>query len=364
MENYKKKQLDKIIRKTENNITGISDLTAEKDPSLLFYLLADKLSYLLENDPGKVISKSGVKLRKKLNYLIKLLGPLFLTNPQVIENRKSLLNPENIEKDEEIILPKNPVIYAPNHSFKDDTLASILAAKRHAYILFGSLPQFFNTFDGITSWVNGVAMVNRKVKKSKKVSISKATKAMNYGADLLVFPEGVWNKTPEKLVINLWPGIYQIAKETGAYVVPIAHYIKDCSDNSKSNIIHTVVDDAIKIDDLSEKAALEYLRDKIAYWYYLMMEKYGKSSREEELKNLSFDEAWEQKLVERINTVDRYDLDIELKADYRPKDIIRPEDVWQNIADINNISKDNITHVLYARKLIKEQNKRDFQRRF
>ena len=152
-EAFKSKRIEKILS-NQQNITGINDLTAGEEPSLLFYILADKLGYLLENNPDKVLSKKGVEIRKKVNYIIKKLGPAFLTSPQIIENRKVLLNPNSTEKDDEIVLPDKPVIWVANHAFKDDTLASILAIKRNAYILFGSLPQFYNTFDGITAWLN------------------------------------------------------------------------------------------------------------------------------------------------------------------------------------------------------------------
>lgn len=137
------------------------------------------------------MTEKGVKRRRHLHFMIKTLGPYFLKNPQVFENRNFLRNPGAGGKaapDPEIILPSEPVIWASNHAFKDDTLATILAAKRHAYILFGSLPQFFNTFDGITAFLNGVIMTNRKVSASKKTSTAKAVCAVNYGADLMVFP--------------------------------------------------------------------------------------------------------------------------------------------------------------------------------
>lgn len=49
------------------------------------------------------------------------------------------------------------------------------------------------------------------------------------------------------------------------------------------NLIHTVVDDPIRIDDLTERQALDYLRDIMATWYYLMIEAYSKSTRAEVL---------------------------------------------------------------------------------
>lgn len=363
-ENIKQKKLEKILDK-HKNITGINDLTAGDEPSLLFYILADKLSYLLENNPDEVLSKKGIEIRKKINYLIKKLGPSFLKSPQIIENRKKLLDPNSEEEDEKINLPDKPVIWTANHSFKDDTLASILAAKRNAYILFGSLPQFYNTFDGITAWLNGVVMTNRKHKESKKASIEKAKRAIELGSDLFIFPEGVWNKSPNKLLLDFWPGIYKIAKETNTDVVPIAHYIEDSSRPGKDSVIHTVIDDPINISNLSEEEALELIREKIGTWYYLMMEKYGKKTREELLEGYNTsEEAWEEHLSRRVSTADRYDEEIELSADYRPKDIILPEEVYENIANIENITAENAHHVAYAHQLVKERKQNDFQRRF
>lgn len=360
-----KKQIDTILKKYNGKITGLNDLTAGDPPSALFFLLADKLSYLLSHDEMEAISPKGVAFRRKINPIIHAVGPCFLKNPQVFENRNFLRHPDRvpISPDPAIVLPDEPVIWASNHRFKDDALAAVLAARRHAYILFGSLPQFFNTFDGITAWLVGVVMVNRKISASKKAAIPKAVRAMNCGADLLIYPEGVWNKSPSALVIDLWPGIYRIACETGAKVVPIVHYLRDNSP-SKHNPIHTVVDDPIRIDDLSECAALDYIRDVLATWYYLMMEAYGASTRDKILQDSSNTiEAWERQMAERLDTVARYDKEIELLADFQPRWKVSPQEVWQPVADIADITPQNASHVLYARQLVEQCAKEDYQHR-
>ena len=143
---------EKLLTKYSDSLTDISDLTAGEAPGIMFYILTTCFGYLLENDPDKVVSRKGVEIRRKVNFLIKKLGPLFLTNPQIIENRNTLLDLENAEKDKGIILPDKPVIWTSNHAFKDDILASILTINRHVYLLLGSVPQFYNTFDGVTAW--------------------------------------------------------------------------------------------------------------------------------------------------------------------------------------------------------------------
>lgn len=349
-------------------VTGLSDLAADIPPSALFYLLADRLYYLLNESPEIVVTEKGVKCRKRLHFIIKMLGSHFLKSPQVFENRNFLRNPDSVEHivpDSEIILPSDPVIWTSNHAFKDDVLATILAAKRHAYILFGSLPQFFNTLDGIAAFLNGVILTNRKISASKRSSTAKAVRATRYGADLIVFPEGVWNKTPNRLLLDLWPGVYRIACETGAKVVPVVHYIRDCTGREKNNPIHTVIDDPIRIDNLGEQAALRYVRDVLATWFYLMMDVYGKSTRENELRGIvTSASAWEQKLEARVETVNRYDKKIELCADYRPKNVVQLKQVWQSVANIEKVTVRNAAYVAYAKNLVDELWECDFQRRF
>lgn len=368
-ESFKEYQIKKILKRQEGNIQNIHDLIGDKGPSNMFFLLANTLGYLLDNDIDSTISKRGVEIRRKLNIIIKTLGPKFLANPQVFENREFLKNPEkydynpnNAPDDKKIILPEEPVIWTPNHQFKDDVLASVLAVQRHAYILFGSLPDFYNTFDGVTAYLNGVAMSNRKVKESKHASTDKIIKAMGYGADALIFPEGIWNKTPNRLLIDFWSGVYIVAKETGAKVVPVVHYLRNHLDTSKDNVIHTVVDDPIKIDDLSQKAAIDYLRDVMATWYYYMIEVYGQSTREELLNGYdnSYD-AWTSYMKEKVDNVDYYDSEIECgdyAADYRPKDKLSEADIYSEIAKIKNITPQNAAVVAYA--LTRKQQ--DYQR--
>lgn len=130
-------------------------------------------------------------------------------------------------------------------------------------------------------------------------------------------------------MIDLWQGIYRIACETGAKVVPVVHYIRDCSNQENNNPIHTVIAVPIRIDDLSERVALEYLRNILAAWFYLMMEVYGKTTRENLKRGAeSSVEVWEQQLIDRVKIAARYDMEIELCADYRPKWKVSPQEVW------------------------------------
>lgn len=356
--------IDKILKEYENELIDSSDLLAGEKPTLLFNVLISLFGYLLKDDPNETVSKRGVEIRKLVNHIIKKIGPSFLMVPQVFEDRNELTGTNNYASKIEI--PDSPVIWASNHAFKDDTLASILAIERNAYIIFGSLPQFYNTIDGLTAWLNGVIMTNRKVKSSKAASLEKAKKVVEYGADIMMFPEGVWNKTSEKLLLNLWPGIYRISVENNMKVVPVVHYIKDCTEiKTPDNIIHTVIDDPIDLTGMSEKSGLEYLREVIGTWYYLMLEKYGKTTRKEEMKGyVSSVEKWEHELNERINTAGRYDYQIETSAEYIDFNQLELFNAYNDIANIKNVNANNVHQVLEAKKKVKQMKQSNFQNRF
>lgn len=359
---WKERQVQRILNKMGSNVTGLTDIVGDAEPSALFYLLADWMAYLMSGDPEQVLSQRTVYIRRIINKIIKLIGPLFLERRQVIESKNALLGID--APDKPINLPKEAVIWCPNHGFKDDVLATVLAC-RHAYILFGSLPDYFNTFDGITAFLNGVVMCNRKVAASRHASVENAKRVMAMGADLLMFPEGVWNKTPDKLILPLWPGAYRIARDTGCRIVPVIHYLADPHKKYKENVVHTVIADPISMEGLTEEEGLTLLRDTMATWYFRLMERYGQSTRQALLEGFeNADDAWESYIAMHTGLVQYYDREIELKADYRPKVIIRPEDVWRPVAAIQNITCQNARNVLFARQLVEREKKRDFQRRY
>ena len=77
-------------------------------------------------------------------------------------------------------------------------------------------------------------------------------------------------------------------------------------------------------------------------------------------------EMWNQHLERLVSLMDYYDREIELCADYRPREIIRPENVFDAIARIpdENIAPQNVKMIIAARELVKQCREEDFQRRY
>ena len=124
----KNKNLEKIALKYGPYINDIEDLYGDEDPSKYFYLLSNIFSYLLNEDSSLAVNNVGSKIRQTLNKFIKLAGPYFLKTNQVIENRNLLKDINSLEKDEGIILPKEPVIWASTHRYPKDALSTLLSA--------------------------------------------------------------------------------------------------------------------------------------------------------------------------------------------------------------------------------------------
>ena len=76
------------------------------------------------------------------------------------------------------------------------------------------------------------------------------------------------------------------------------------------------------------------------------------------------DDAWDDYLNMHAGAVPFYDLSIETTADYRPKHIAHPEDVFRPISGLRNMDPANMKAVMYAREVVEREMRRDFQRRF
>lgn len=256
------------------------------------------LKYLLRNEPTSVISKRGIAVRKSISPLIRnVIAPMSSKNKYIIDRNKNLPN-------------DRPLIFAATHGLKDDIACGISATGRHAYLLFGSLPDFFGTIDGPSLWLNGVILVDRKNKQSRRAAKPKMNYALSLGTNILMFPEGTLNKTENLIVQKLFPGVYDVAKQSGALVVPIAII-------QEGNKVYAKVCDAFDITQYERREGLDTLRDLMATAKYELMEKYSRCSRAD-IGNAK--EYWKNFLDDLVNQMlPFYDYEIENSSQYLDK---------------------------------------------
>lgn len=284
------------------------------------------LNYLKSNDAEKVVSKSGIRIRKFIFPALRLI--LNIANPyKLIIVRKAKI-PEN-----------RPIIYAPTHGFKDDALNTIVLINKSLYILMGALYYFYNSLEGIAAWLIGVAIVDRSDKNSRLASLPKMQREMGFGTNAIIFPESAWNLTDSLLVMKLYNGVYRLAKLTGALVAPIALHVegKNC---------YAILDEPFDITEYECDKGMEILRDKMATLKFELMEKYSRFTRADlESNGKTIREAWEEtklKIIMEADSVTRlteYE-DIHSTFRYKDRNITEYEEVFAHLQDIA-ITKNN-----------------------
>ena len=278
------------------------------------------LERLLDNNPKKVISKRSIRIRKIISPMLRFIVPFVTPNSKLKVVRR--------EK-----IPKQPVIFAATHGFREDVEHTILMAGRQAYMLNGSLPQVFRTFDGITAWIAGFILVDRRDKDSRAASKEKMVYALKLGASIIMYPEGTWNKSPNQLVSGLFSGVYDVAKESGALVVPIGTY-------RNGDRAYGIREEAFDICAFEKEEGIAILRDKMATMQYEMIEEYGKSKRSEFPYGSNADKFWEKHIDDLMSEAKLYDYELEKHTKYSPKGVTNPEEAFAHIKDLKP-SKEN-----------------------
>lgn len=266
------------------------------------------LERLLDDDPKKTISKSGIRIRKVISPMLRFLIPFVTPNSKLTVLRRAKM-------------PKKPVIFAATHGFREDAEHTVVMAGRQAYVLNGSLSQVFKSFDGITNWIAGMILVDRADKRSRIAAKNKMIYALKSGASIIMFPEGTWNKSPNELISGLFPGIYDIAKESGALVAPIATF--RCGKKT-----YGILEEAFDITQYEQNDGLRILRDKMATMQYEIMEKYAHGKRSELPYGEDAIVYWKNYIDGLISEVKFYDYELELHTKYCPNDITSPEEAF------------------------------------
>ncbi len=166
--------------------------------------------YMLGTDANKLINKKTINIRKRIHK--PLLKVMSLSNPLKLNIEKREYQPNG-----------EPVIYLSSHNFKDDVLNTVLTVDEHCNLLFGNIDLFFNSYEGIPLWMNGLCLVDRFDPKSRKAAVEKMIRSIELGTSVIAFPEATWNLTDNLLSLKLFGGFYDVAKRTGAKIVPIGN---------------------------------------------------------------------------------------------------------------------------------------------
>lgn len=175
---------------------------------------------------------------------------------------------------------KKPVIYAITHIDKYDFQLVSEALKEHQYPFAGDPETMYRSFDGAVLGLNGVIYCDTESKIDRKIAKNTSIDLLKSGKNLLIYPEGVWNVTSNLLMLPLFPGIIEMAKETGCDIVPVAieRYDKDYIINiGKEFSVDTKLAAGLNMDEIKMD-----LRDEMATLKWDIMQSLPKSESAEE----------------------------------------------------------------------------------
>ena len=254
----------------------------------------------LNDDPEKSISSFGIKNRRCIYPLVKhLAGPLSGVNGVLVKKAD---------------MPDGPKIFAVTHTNNAEDIAWGLSfAGESSYLFCNGYNEIMYTFDGIALWLSGLIYVDRYSSESRKASIKKAKQVLDYGGNIMIFPEGVWNMSENLLVRKLYHGVYQIALSNNIPIVPIATMIY-------GKTLYAIRGETIYISEYDKTSGLTLLRDSFASMKWELMEQYGKTTREDLLKGQTPYEYWDSFINEYISTQKLYNHEQEKKDHYLDSD--------------------------------------------
>ncbi len=116
-------------------------------------------------------------------------------------------------------LEHKPIIFACNHSAFPDTPLALRSFGRHAYALMGK--QNLSPADRLFFFLTGSIWVDRRNKEDTALTKKRLIAFLQKERSLLWCPEATWNLTENLLMLPMKWGVIDIAKETGAQVIPL-----------------------------------------------------------------------------------------------------------------------------------------------
>lgn len=177
-----------------------------------------------QNNPIK-----GVELRKKINKtFLRVLKLVRFLNKQKL----TILNDKRTETNK-------PKIFAVSHIGRYDIEIAQEVVKDPCFFVFGDPGDLYKNFDGLLLYIKGIIYLDTRDKEDRQIGYKTSVKALNQGTNILIFPEGAWNISPNEIIYKIFPGTIKMALETGAEIIPIAieQYDNDYVVNIGENIV-------------------------------------------------------------------------------------------------------------------------------
>lgn len=275
-----------------------------------------------EFDLGKQLE--GIELRKRIHFLIKLILEIDKT---LSKEKIVIVGDKHYESD-------SPKIFACTHIGGNDIQRTFQVINEPAYLMLGDPGILYKMPIYYGLKLNGVIPLETKNKQDRKIAYNRAIELLNNGGNLLIYPEGAWNVTPNEMVMKIFTGTVRMAKETGVDIIPIAVEQYD-------NVFYFNVGKNYSIDkntNLSLTELNEDLRDKLATLKWEIMETQPKLDRAKVTDD--YLDIFQSEIVNRCNYGYGFSLEDAISESFHDKNITKPEEAFAHLQeieyDINN----------------------------
>ena len=260
------------------------------------------------------IHKMSLQTRKRLYPLLYRI--LKLRN-KLLGNKLSMINNTFEHTD-------RPKIYAITHLGKLDIEMISEALKEHYYVLSGDFENLHGTMDGLFLEVNGIIYVNENDKEDRKKVRETMISTLKSGGNIMYFPEGTWNLTPNLPVLQLFPGIIDIARESNAIIVPIA--IEQYDKQFIGNVGHNFDVETYYKEGLSREQIKDLLRDTLATLKWEIYETVPMLDRTK-----SRDQYFDEMITSRMSEWPGFTYEEVISKEYKDKNVTTPDEAFEHL---------------------------------
>lgn len=187
-----------------------------------------------------------------------------------------------------------PIIFAPTHCGKFDIQVMTEVLWHHRWSLLSGDPHDLpGTVEGYWLKFNGVVYVDRDDKESRNKAKQEMIGLLQKSENIMLYPEGTWNFSPNQPVLPLFRGVTDIACETNATIVPFGLEVDD-----KTNTYYVIIGEPI-VPAVGPLELLEELRDQMTTLKWKLFE-YLPDSRMK-YDRVSLTAAWERYISKRLS---------------------------------------------------------------
>lgn len=200
---------------------------------------------------------SGIKFRNKIHSFLLT----FVKLDRVLSKRElHIVNEKHYQGEK-------PIIFAVTHVGGFDIESAVEAIKPPAWLMLGDPKEIYFNSAGLLLWLNGVVCVETRNKSDRKICKERCANILKSRGNILMFPEGAWNVSPNQIVYHMYYGAVDMAMKTSSQIVPFG-VIRDKSK------YYVNIGENINIADYGNdiKGLTYILRDKMSTLQWETME--------------------------------------------------------------------------------------------